>query len=374
MATAPGDAQAPGGHIPWRWILLAWLFPAVIATLQSAAGYATRGALAAEWPYAALQFPRWMLWAAVTPLVFAAWRRYPVARPGLGRAIGRHLMFSVGLSVALEALWLPANVLVSIWLNPGVREAIPWASVFVLAVLGRIVPGALTYTAILGVAATLESREALRRREVAASQVEAQLVRTQLDALKMQVHPHFLFNTLQTITVLVDRDPRAATRMVTRLGDLLRLTLARARTQEVSLARELEVVRLYLEIEEVRFPGRLAVHLDAAPDTLPAAVPDLLLQPLVENAIKHGIAPSASPGEIRLTARRDGDRLVLVVRNSGKPAVPSLVTTDGVGLSVTKARLQGLYGHAHQFTFAPLPAGGAEVTVAIPWREEVTRG
>lgn len=234
-------------------MILAWLVPATIATLQSAAGYATRGVLAAEWPYAALQFPRWMSWALATPFVFAMQRRYPLSRGAPWKSIGRHALASIGVSLAIEAVWLPVNIWVSALLNPGRNEPIPVAMLIVVAVLGRLLPGAFTYAAVLGVASTLESREALRRRDVAAEQLRGQLAAAQLGALKMQVHPHFLFNTLQAINVLITQDPPAATRMVARLGDLLRTTLSRAQAQEVTLADEIDIVRLYLDIERVRF-------------------------------------------------------------------------------------------------------------------------
>lgn len=348
-------------------MLIAFLVPAVIATLQSIAGYATRGLLNKEWPYAALQFPRWMVWALVTPLVFAAQRRYPLARPGLGRAMGMHAMLSVVLSVVMEALWLPITLWISARLNPGAPAEAGLAPLLIFAVFGRIIPGALTYAAILGVASTLDSREALRRRDVATSQLEGQLVQSQLAALKMQVHPHFLFNTLHAITVLIREDPAAATRMVARLGDLLRLTMSRAQAQEVTLEAELELVRLYLDIESVRFADRLTVTYDVPREVLQGAVPDLLLQPIVENAIKHGIAPSAGTGQIAVSARQMDRWLEIVVRNSGR-TIAAAAARDGVGLSVTRARLSGLYGDAHNLVFAPQPGGGAEVTVRIPWR------
>ena len=154
----------------WRWIWLAWLFPAVISTLQQVALYASRGALAREWPYAALQFPRMMAWALVTPLIFAAHRRWPLQRPGLARHIAIHAGLSTAISVVMESVWLPLTVAISARLNPGVPEPVGIA-LYLIAFLGRLVPGALTYAAVLGVASTLQSREALRRRDVASEQL-----------------------------------------------------------------------------------------------------------------------------------------------------------------------------------------------------------
>lgn len=366
------NSTEEGGRPPllrWRWVLLVWLIPAVIGTLQSLAGYATRNALAKEWPYAVLQFPRWMAWALATPLVFAALRRFPLKPPSLGRAIGMHALISVGISMAMEAVWTPLTIAISTSLNPGNSEPFPILGVLVFSFLARLLPGALTYAAILGVASTLESREALRRRELTASQLEGQLLQSQLGALKMQVHPHFLFNTLHAITVLIARDPAAATRMVARLGDLLRLTMSRAQAQEVTMERELELVRLYLEIEQVRFADKLTVTWDVPIGVHHAAVPDLLLQPLVENAIKHGISTSAGAGEIVIAARREGAFLGIEVRNTGGAPSSGSLVADGIGLSVTRARLAGLYGDSHAFSVDVHADGGATARVRIPWRD-----
>lgn len=353
----------------WRWIWLAWLFPAVISTLQQVALYASRGALAREWPYAALQFPRMMAWALVTPLIFAAHRRWPLQRPGLARHIAIHAGLSTAISVVMESVWLPLTVAISARLNPGVPEPVG-LSLYLIAFLGRLVPGALTYAAVLGVASTLQSREALRRRDVASEQLRGQLTAAQLHALKMQLQPHFLFNTLHAITVLIARDPAAATRMVARLGDLLRLTLSRAPRQEVTVAEELELVRHYLDIESVRFADRLTLRYEVEPATMAAAVPDLLLQPLVENAIKHGIASSTDAGEIVIRARRDSDALVIDVCNTGRRATAEApeLHRDGLGLAITRNRLQALYGAHQSFTLSLQASGGAIASVQLPWR------
>lgn len=357
----------PASPVNWKWVLLIWLIPAVIATLQSAAGYATRGMLAKEWPYAALQFPRWMAWALVTPLVFEVQRRYPLTPPHLRRAIARHLGVAVVVVLVMEAIWIPPSLWISASLNPGAQQETPLTGLIVFALLGRIIPGTITYGAILGVASTLHSRDALRQRELAASQLEGQLAQAQLSALKMQVQPHFLFNTLHAITVLIPTDPSGATRMVARLGDLLRLTLSRAQAREVTLEHELELVRLYLDIESVRFADRLTVHYDIPADVLDASIPDLLLQPLVENAIKHGLASSRDAGVLRLIARRDGRWLEVEVHNTGR-AVTDHTVRDGIGLSVTRARLAGLYGEQHHFSVTMKAEGGAVARVRIPWK------
>ena len=166
-----------------------------------------------------------------------------------------HALISVGLSLAMEGVWLPITLAISKALNPSLNEPVPIAAMIVFSFLGRILPGALTYAAI-SMASTLDSREALRRRELTASQLEGQLLQSQLGALKMQVHPHFLFNTLHAISSLVHTNPDSADRMISRSSDLLRLTFDRSGIPGVSLQEELEFLQKYLEIEQTRFPDR----------------------------------------------------------------------------------------------------------------------
>ena len=184
----------------------------------------------------------------------------------------------------------------------------------------------------------------------------------------MQLNPHFLFNTLHAISSLMHKDVDAADRMLTRLSDLLRHALESTNTQVVPLREELEFLQRYLEIEQTRFGLRLAVRFDIAPDTLEAEVPNLVLQPLVENAIRHGIEPLASAGQIELYARRETGMLLLQVRDNGKGLPPGSALEEGVGLANTRARLQQLYGAGHRLDAGNRPEGGFAVRITIPWR------
>src|SRR6185436_14330796 len=201
-----------------------------------------------------------------------------------------------------------------------------------------------------------------------AARLETRLVEAQLQALQRQLHPHFLFNTLNTISGLMRTNVNAADLMIDRLGDLLRMTL-QVGTQEVPLKQELDVLQTYLEIEQTRFENRLSISTRIEAETLDAQVPNLLLQPLVENAIRHGIAPHSRAGRISIRAAREGTRLVIEVRDSGDglPADRLLALNRGVGLDNTRARLEHLYPSAHQFTFSNVD-GGFSVTVIIPFR------
>jgi LytS/YehU family sensor histidine kinase len=193
-----------------------------------------------------------------------------------------------------------------------------------------------------------------------------------LQALKMQLHPHFLFNALHSISALVHSDPDAADKMIARLGDFLRLTLDTAAAQEVPLRQEIEFLNCYLEIERIRFRDRLTTSLDVDPQALECRVPNLVLQPIVENAIRHGVAPRSAPGRVEVHAERRGGALRLQVRDNGRglPADGVCATKGGgVGLSNTRARLQQLYGGAFVFEIENDPAGGVVVTLEIPFRE-----
>jgi two-component system LytT family sensor kinase len=201
---------------------------------------------------------------------------------------------------------------------------------------------------------------------VNAAQLQTQLVRAQLQALKMQLHPHFLFNALHTITALVHEDPELAERTIARLSELLRLFLANSTIHEVTLGEELRILDLYLDIERTRFEDRLQVHLDVPAELQNAMVPSLVLQPLVENAIRHGIGRKAGPGWISVSAEKYGETLVLRVIDNGMGLPPE--STDGMGLSITRGRLESLYGPRQAMVLRNLPAGGAEVRITMPYR------
>jgi LytS/YehU family sensor histidine kinase len=187
----------------------------------------------------------------------------------------------------------------------------------------------------------------------------------------MQLNPHFLFNTLHAISALMHKDVEAADRMLTRLSDLLRLALDSSDTQEVPLRDELAFLERYLEIEQTRFGERLKVKMDIGPETGAALVPSLILQPLVENAIRHGIEPQALAGVVRLSACCEGDRLRLRVSDNGV-GLRGQPVTEGVGLSNTRARLQQLYGTAHQFELSNGSDGGLAVDIVMPLRRAAT--
>ncbi len=225
----------------------------------------------------------------------------------------------------------------------------------------------MTYLFLVGLAHALAYRRESERRAIDAAQLETRLLEAQLQSLQRQLQPHFLFNTLNAISGLMRTDVEAADRMMDGLGDLLRISLRSAHVQEVPLKDELEMLQKYLDIEQVRFGARLTVTMRIDPDTLSALVPNFLLQPLVENAVRHGIAPHTRPGRIDIEARREGERLSLAIRDSGDGVAAHYLTllNTGVGLTNTRTRLERLYRSDHAFVFTN--DGGFCVTVTIPF-------
>ncbi|MFW6201829.1 MAG: sensor histidine kinase, partial [Gemmatimonadota bacterium] len=226
------------------------------------------------------------------------------------------------------------------------------------------------YAVMLGIFYAFDYREKYRERELRAVQLEARLTDARLNALEMQLHPHFLFNTLHSIAMLNLEDPDDANRMLTRLSELLRTALEHVGAQEITLAEELEFVGRYLEIERLRFRDRLIVTYDIDPALLSAHVPNLVLQPLVENAVRHGVANRTDGGRIDVSARSEGARIVLEVRDDGGGLPPSwrLERDGGIGLTNTRDRLAGLYGDMGGLDLTNEAGGGATARVWLPLR------
>jgi LytS/YehU family sensor histidine kinase len=203
------------------------------------------------------------------------------------------------------------------------------------------------------------------------SQLESSLRQTELDALRMRLHPHFLFNSLQNIAVLTEHDPGTSRRMLNRLADLLRASLGRDNRPTTSLAREVELTKAYLAIEQMRFGDRLSSLVDVAPETSGALVPTFLLQPIVENAIRHGLRSTTERGVIVIRSRRDGDTLALTVTDNGSGPREAFADLPlGIGLGATCERLARMYPGAHDFSMAAVPEGGTEVRMTLPFELE----
>ena len=307
----------------------------------------------------------WYAWAAFTPAIVWLSQRFRFERQGLLRTLLVHvpavLFFSLAhIGVMQGAQW---------WLVTSDGGVYSWWPQAQRAALVNFDWEMMTYWAIVGLSHALLYYRESRDRQLRASQLETRLIEAQLKTLQQQIHPHFLFNTLNAISALMHRDVAAADRTLMRLSDLLRLTLERLGDQEVTLDEELDFLRKYVDIERTRFGDRLNVRFDIPPDTLPALVPTLLLQPLVENANKHGVARKSCAGHIVVTARRDNDKLRVEVRDDGVGLSEDALTAlhKGIGVSTTRARLQHQFGADYRFEFHRLSQGVA-VVVAVPWR------
>jgi LytS/YehU family sensor histidine kinase len=232
--------------------------------------------------------------------------------------------------------------------------------------------GLTIYWATVAVAHALHYYRGLREGEAKAGQLAAQLAQAQLQALKMQIHPHFLFNTLNSIAALLHKDVEAADKMIARLGDFLRLTLKRSDTQTVDFGQELEFLKCYLNIEHIRFQDRLTIEMEIEPETLDIMVPNLILQPIVENAVRHGVARQTLPGHITIRALKKSDRLIMQVEDNG-PGLKMNANGDfsGIGLNNTRARLKQFYGADYDFQIANSKTSGVIVTIEIPATQSV---
>jgi signal transduction histidine kinase len=313
----------------------------------------------------ALNLTYWYAWAVLVPFILWMARRYRFGRHTWRLSAVAHTLGVVAATAAHAALTISARVGI---LHLDGRQA-EWWPLFKELFFLNADWEMMTYWAVAGLSHALHFHHESQERQIASAQLEARLAEAQLAALQRQLHPHFLFNTLNTISALMHRDIEAADAMLERLSDLLRLTLDRISLQQVALKDELDFIDKYLEIEHTRFGDRLKVHFDIAPGTLDALVPTLLLQPLVENAVRHGIAPKVGGGRIEIAARRDGDRLRLVVRDNGAGLGSDTLQAfnTGVGLSNTRSRLEHLYGEQQRFEFHRPPDGGLAVTVVIPF-------
>jgi two-component system, LytTR family, sensor kinase len=307
----------------------------------------------------------WYVWALFTPSIVWLSQHFRFERRGLVRAFLIHVP-----SVALFSLaHIAAMAGVQWWLAS--ERSYPWWTEVKRAALMNFDWEMMTYWAIAGLShAVLYYRES-RERALRASQLETKLIEAQMAALRHQLQPHFLFNTLHAISALMHRDVDAADRTLMRLSDLLRMTLENLGRHESTLKAELDFLSKYLEIEQTRYADRLVVRFDVEPEALDALLPTLLLQPLVENAIKHGVAKKAGPGHIDIRARQDHDKLWIEVRDDGRGLSETALTAlqKGIGVSTTRARLQHQFGADFRFEFHRLEEGVA-VVVAVPWRVE----
>jgi two-component system, LytTR family, sensor kinase len=345
------------------WTAVGALFAAQATISYTYAGNRTVPA----WRILLFSLADWYVWAALAPAIFWLARRFSFTRRRwLSAAV--HVPASVVFVVARMGIRLLIGTLIpSLRVNPQGMTATLGLHIF-------------AYWAILAVAVAFAYQRMYREEQLSASALKAQLARAELGLLKMQLHPHFLFNTLNAISEQVHTDPGAAERMITQLSELLRHTIRSGSAHEVSLREEVELLERYLSIQRVRFGSRLRVEMTVEPAVMDALVPNLVLQPLVENAIQHGLAPRASGGQIEISGRREAgdsrERLVLEVSDDGigveaarqRRKAAGVEARDGVGIANTVARLEQLYSGDYTFTLRSRTGGGTVATLRVPLR------
>jgi two-component system, LytTR family, sensor kinase len=360
-----------------RWvravlIVAAWTVLASFLTSQMYLAYSRRE-LPIRWErifFVELTYA--YIWAALTPLILWLARRFPIERWKWIRSMMVHL--GVSLFIGFSTRVLHDLMLFFVVSDAEYKFSL---TKLLMNVYFMTDYGVMLYWLILLISYSFNYQRRYREGEVRATRLEAQLAQAQLQALKMQLHPHFLFNTLHSISALVHKNADAADKMIARLGDFLRLTLENSGAQEVSLQEELEFLKCYLEIERIRFQDRLTVQMDIEPQALDARLPNLILQPIVENAIRHGISQRTGAGRIEIEARRLNGTLHVQVTDNG-PGLSSDSNTGsivkaGVGLANTQARLKQLYGEEHRLDLSNAATGGLTVILEIPFREQISK-
>ncbi len=352
-------------------LLAVWTAPALLSCVQRWASSALSDRPLSFWRIAAAEWPGWYLWAAMTPAIFRVAESFPLRRPIRARSVAAHaaawsacLLLHAIVTSAVSAVFGTSTLGMSFSRYVGLA-AVAWLpSTFLL------------YVATVGVALWMRSVQREQRRAREGAEMSVQLARAELNALRSQLHPHFLFNTLNTIAILIrERETQVSARLVTQLGEVLRHVLQGARANETSLDDEVALVSTYLEIEQVRFGDRLQVRWMIAEEVRDAEVPALVLQPLVENALRHGIAQRTTSGQVEIGARRDAESLVLWITDNGSGfapgfIAPSLARSDigGVGLLNTRERLARLYPGRSSLQLLANPGGGTRAEVRLPFR------
>lgn len=312
----------------------------------------------------------WLAWAPLTPAMVWLARRYSLIGGTWKSSLLVHLPAFLLISVFHSAAATAITLSVRPFDDMGSSPTAFWPR-FLSRVQGSFGSDLLVYGGVIGICYALDYYRKYREREFVATRLEAQLAQAQLDSLRMQLHPHFLFNTLNSIVGLVrDNKNTAAVSMLVGLSDLLRHTLEHSARQEVELREELNFIKLYLSIQEMRFSDRLQIELDIDPATIKAMVPNLILQPLTENALRHGIARRADSGLVGISSAVQNGHLRLTVYDDGAglPDDWQLKGSAGIGLANTAARLQQLYDDNHQFDIRNRDGGGVEAVILIPLR------
>lgn len=314
-----------------------------------------------------LNLALWYIPALLIPAIVWAARRFPLEHGRRARAIAAH---TAGAIIFALVHWIALiGVRILLWTDGNKMPSVAWWTYMQRRLLENLDWSLMVYAAVVGVSHAIAYYHESQERKLKAAQLETRLIEARLKTLEAELHPHFLFNTLHAISTLVHRDPESADRMISRLSDLLRITFDRSGEPKVSLKEEMDFLQKYLDIEQTRFQDRLTVVVNVDPEALDGEVPRMILQPLVENAIKHGIAGRTGGDKVQITAGREGDRLWMQVRDNGAGLQVRTLKAlrTGVGLSNTRARLDCLYGRHYRLEFSD-KHGGLSVLIEIPFQ------
>lgn len=348
----------------WAGLAALWLFLGLVLSVEVYFNTRVTNPEVSFWPVARMQFYRALFWALLAPAVLRLRAAVPLKSGGWIGGVAFHAGCSVGLMICFYGLRI---FLIMVSAGEPLRDF--W-TVAVRNFYGRNLIDTGFYWAVIGVAYALATREKFQRESLRAARLEAQLVEAELRALKHQLNPHFLFNTMNTIAVLV-REGRndEAVQLIARLGGLLRATLDNSGAQTVSLRQELDFLASYMEIQRARFGDRLRYRTEITADALPAVVPNLILQPLVENAVVHGIGTKAEGGEVVVAAHVRAGRLEVTVRDDGTGCVPPAADrrAPGIGLANTRVRLERHYGSTFQMVLKRQKGRGTTVALVLPF-------
>ena len=363
------ESRKPGVRCtPWVWIAGVWLGFGILDGIDSLLVMHAEGMHHAWGRLFLTDVITWVPWALATVPVMRLNQRYPLTKWRSAKTWFYHLL----ACTTLDFVWTFWHVSLEFLLNPYATPTPhkPFYTLWLHLSGEHALISLILYGAIIAVDTVLDSRASLARQQAETARLNEQLSKAQLDALRRQIEPHFLFNTLNSVSALI-REQRndAAVMMIAGLSDFLRRLLADPSRQQVPLAEEMEFAQKYLDIQKVRFVDRLQLAIDVPSDLLVAQVPTLILQLMLENAIKHGISKRAHGGLVRISASRSNGTLTLSVYNDG-PAIPAPSSTPvGIGLSNMRTRLHGLYGDAFTLQMQNQQAGGVEVSVSVPFIE-----
>lgn len=350
-----------------RWLALAAVWAVIGLVLSVEVYFSVRVSMPGVGfsEVVAAQYLRATIWALLTPLVLWLRRAVPLSS---GRWLGG-VSFHLGLSVLIMLVYYLGRVWVLFWQSGGMNSDF-W-DVARRSFFGSNMIDVLLYWAVLGTGYTFEIYRKYKNEQIRGAELESRLVQSELSALKQQLHPHFLFNTMNTIAVLV-REGRnhEAVQLLARLSGLLRTTLDSSGVEEITLRQEMEFNERYVEIQKMRFADRLTVVTDISAEALEARVPNLMLQPLVENAIQHGVSPKRGPGRVKIVGRVEADQLRVEVSDDGVGIDNGKINRarEGIGLSNTRERLNHLYGASCQLVLRSEPDLGTTVSIVLPYR------